>query len=117
MYFVYIIQNPAGKYYVGYTKNIIDRLKRHNRNRSVYTKNKGNWDLVYQEKFLAKGDAIKRENYIKSQKSREFIERLIKEQGLFSFIVPHTWTSLESFYEIRKFIFTSSACVIHTIHR
>ena len=29
---------------------------------------------------------------------------LLKEGGLFSFIVPHTWTSLESFYEIRKYI-------------
>lgn len=30
--------------------------------------------------------------------------RIMKEQGLFSFIVPHTWISLESFYEIRKCI-------------
>jgi len=29
---------------------------------------------------------------------------LLKNGGIFSFIVPHTWTSLESFYEIRKFI-------------
>jgi type I restriction-modification system DNA methylase subunit len=29
---------------------------------------------------------------------------LIKQDGLFSFIVPHTWTSLESFFEIRKYI-------------
>ncbi|MFA5778505.1 MAG: N-6 DNA methylase, partial [Elusimicrobiota bacterium] len=36
-----------------------------------------------------------------------FMERgidLLKEGGLFSFIVPHTWTSLESFFEIRKYI-------------
>lgn len=29
---------------------------------------------------------------------------LTKQEGLFSFIVPHTWTSLESFYDIRKYI-------------
>lgn len=29
---------------------------------------------------------------------------LMRQKGRFSFIVPHTWTSLESFYEIRKFI-------------
>ncbi|MFC1723614.1 Eco57I restriction-modification methylase domain-containing protein [Nanoarchaeota archaeon] len=29
---------------------------------------------------------------------------LLNKNGLFSFIVPHTWTSLESFFEIRKFI-------------
>lgn len=36
-----------------------------------------------------------------------FMERgigLLKEGGLFSFIVPHTWISLESFYEIRRYI-------------
>ena len=29
---------------------------------------------------------------------------LLNEGGLLSYIVPHTWTSLESFYEIRKYI-------------
>jgi len=29
---------------------------------------------------------------------------LIRQRGRFSFIVPHAWTSLESFFEIRKFI-------------
>ena len=36
-----------------------------------------------------------------------FMERsltLTKPEGLFSFIVPHTWTSLESFTKIRQFI-------------
>ena len=29
---------------------------------------------------------------------------LLKQGGFFSFIVPHTWISLESFYDIRKFV-------------
>jgi len=77
MYFVYIIKNTEGKYYVGYTKNIRERLERHNKNRSDFTKNKVKWNLVYKERLLNKGDAIKRENYIKSQKSKKFIESLI----------------------------------------
>ncbi len=36
---------------------------------------------------------------------------LTKEDGFFSFIVPHTWTSLESFYEIRKYILDSCKIV------
>lgn len=36
---------------------------------------------------------------------------LLKEGGLFSFIVPHTWTSLESFYEIRKYILNNCKVV------
>ncbi len=77
MYLVYIIKNPERKYYVGYTKNIKSRLERHNKNRSNFTKNKREWILVYKEQFLNKRDAIKRENYIKSQKSKKFIESLI----------------------------------------
>jgi type I restriction-modification system DNA methylase subunit len=36
---------------------------------------------------------------------------LIKEKGLFGFIVPHTWTSLESFSSIRKYIFENCSIV------
>lgn len=81
MYCVYIIKNPKGKYYIGYTKNIRKRLERHNKNRCDFTKNKGRWDLIYKEQFLDKSDALKRENYIKSQKSKEFIENLIHTAG------------------------------------
>lgn len=36
---------------------------------------------------------------------------LLKEGGMFSFIVPHSWTSLESFYEIRKYIMSNCRVV------
>ena len=82
MYSVYILENTKGKYYIGHTKNIIERLERHNKNRSNFTKNKGIWKIVYTESFLSKGDAMKRENYIKSQKSRKFIKGLISLRGV-----------------------------------
>ena len=82
MCFVYIIQNPRGKYYIGYTQDIEDRLKRHNRNCSGLTKNKGIWKLVYKENFSDKKNTIKRENYIKNQKSKRFIEGLISYRGV-----------------------------------
>jgi len=36
---------------------------------------------------------------------------LIKEKGLFGFIVPHTWTSLESFTSIRKYILKNCSII------
>jgi len=36
---------------------------------------------------------------------------LVKEQGLFGFIVPHNWTSLESFTAIRKYVLESCLVV------
>ncbi len=76
-YYVYILANLKGRYYVGYTKNITDRLNRHNQGHSKFTKNRGVWKIVYIEDFKNKHDAIRREIYIKSQKSKKFIESLI----------------------------------------
>ena len=77
-YFVYILKNKKkGTYYVGQTANIQDRVERHNSNRSKFTSKKGEWALIYKESYNTRGEAMKRENFIKYQKSRKFIERLI----------------------------------------
>jgi len=43
------------------------------------TKNKGPWVLMSYETFETKSQANSRELYIKSMKSRAFIEKLIKD--------------------------------------
>jgi type I restriction-modification system DNA methylase subunit len=40
---------------------------------------------------------------------------LLNEGGLLSYIVPHTWTSLESFFEIRKYILNNCK-VLKLVH-
>ena len=78
-YYVYIIQSELdGSYYIGSTQNLEDRLERHNQGRSKYTKTKRPWKLVYSEEFPAKGSAMKKENYIKKRKSKNYIEELIR---------------------------------------
>jgi putative endonuclease len=70
MFFLYILQNDiSGSFYVGHTGNIQDRLKRHNENRSLYTKDKGAWSSVYIEEFGSRCDAARREEAIKKKKS------------------------------------------------
>ncbi len=73
---------------MGYTDNPQRRLFEHNHNlRNTYTKKNGPWVLEVQ--FLVndkRGDAMRMEKYIKKQKSRKFIERLIKEPGFFESI-------------------------------
>jgi len=79
MYYVYIIQTETdGSYYVGYTRNISQRLQRHNQGRSNYTKSKGNWKLVYIEEYKTSAEAIAREKDIKGKKSKEYIEHLVR---------------------------------------
>ncbi|MFH0734985.1 MAG: GIY-YIG nuclease family protein [bacterium] len=80
MFNTYIIYSKTlDKYYIGSTENIEDRLVRHNRGSSKYTSKAKDWILVYTEKFDTKSEAIKREYEIKRQKSRKYIEKLLKK--------------------------------------
>ena len=79
MYYIYIIKSiKTEKYYIGYTKNIVERLKRHNGARNNSTRNGIPWELVYCEKILTRQEAYKRELQIKSYKGGEAFKKLIK---------------------------------------
>jgi len=60
MFYVYLIKQPKGNLYIGYTANLRKRIKEHRANLS---------DLVYYEAYKAKEDAIKRERQLKKYKS------------------------------------------------
>ena len=78
-YFVYIIQSEKdGRYYIGSTQNLEERLDRHNQGRSKFTKGRGPWELVYSEDHPNRASAVKRENEIKNRKKKLYIERLIR---------------------------------------
>jgi putative endonuclease len=78
MYFVYILRSEStGRYYVGHTKNINERLPYHNANYSKALKNRGPWTVVYSEAHDSRSEAMKRELRIKRQKNRQFIDQLV----------------------------------------
>ena len=80
MFYAYILQSSkSGRYYIGHTGDIEARLLRHNTGMVKATKNKGPWVLMSYETFETKSQANSRELYIKSMKSRAFIEKLIKD--------------------------------------
>jgi putative endonuclease len=68
----------SGRYYIGHAEDINERLKRHNAGKVTATKNKGPWTIKYFETFETKVAANSPELYIKSMKSRIYIENLIK---------------------------------------
>jgi len=81
MHTTYILYSEnIDTYYVGSTSNIGDRLKRHNAGRSTYTKRGIPWRIVYQKDYLTKSEAYRAELFIKSQKSRKYIEQLLAQQ-------------------------------------
>jgi putative endonuclease len=78
MFFVYILQSEiSGKYYIGSTGDLNDRLQRHNHGRSKATKSGIPWKLVCFETFENRADAMKREMQIKSWKSHLEIDKLV----------------------------------------
>ncbi|PIP37534.1 MAG: endonuclease [Desulfobacterales bacterium CG23_combo_of_CG06-09_8_20_14_all_52_9] len=68
----------TGRYYIGHTQDITQRLQRHNTNRVPSTRHKGPWVLVYQEEFYSRKDAAYRERYLKQLKDRAFIDALVR---------------------------------------
>ena len=78
---VYILYSASlNKYYIGACIDMDRRLKEHNAGHSTFTKTGIPWKLVYQETFDSLQEAKKRELYIKKQKSRQYIERLIAQR-------------------------------------
>ena len=76
---VYILFSlQANKYYVGFTgDDLSERLRKHYTSHNGSTGGFSDWNIIYVENFDHKTDALKRENEIKSWKSRIKIQKLI----------------------------------------
>jgi len=78
MYYSYILMSEKdGTYYIGQTKNIEDRMSRHNSGHSKATKTKRFWKLVFIKEFVTRSKAVQYEQQLKQKKSRKYIEQLI----------------------------------------
>ena len=76
-YWVYILQSEStGRYYVGQTNNLTDRVARHNSGRTDSNRGRGPWRLLYQEQFATRQTAVARERAMKARKSRTYLESL-----------------------------------------
>ena len=79
MYYFYIIYSTLlDKYYLGYTSDLNERLKKHNTHHKGFTGKANDWKVVYSENFNNKNDAYKREQQVKKWKNKSKIETLIK---------------------------------------
>ena len=67
----------ANKYYIGETADITKRIYHHNTGTETYTKRASDWQIVYSKEYETRTQAKKVENFIKKQKSKIFIEKII----------------------------------------
>ena len=67
MAWVYVIQNSAGRFYIGMTTDLEQRLIDHNTGISKWTKYGGPWKLVWNQACESISDARKLENNLKRQ--------------------------------------------------
>ena len=66
-YRVYILRNREGKFYIGLTEDVAQRVEQHNSGKSRWTKTRGPWTLAWQSEKLSLTDARKLENRLKRQ--------------------------------------------------
>ena len=85
MFYVYILySSKCDHYYIGHTEDVVKRLEKHNNpvEKNKYTAKYLPWEIKMS--FPAselRGDAIRIEKFIKKQKSKVFIKKLIAEKA------------------------------------
>ena len=72
MHYVYILESlKTGGRYIGETKDLRERLKRHNQGRSKFTRGKAPWKVLVYCVVKDKSEAVKLERKLKSLKNSE----------------------------------------------
>ncbi len=80
MFYNYVLENKINdEWYIGYTDDLRNRLKKHNQGLVQSTKKYRPWILLYYEACLNKQDAQRRERYLKTTQGRRLLKRRLKE--------------------------------------
>ena len=66
------ISTDKKKTYVGYTNNLIERLKKHNSNKGAKSTKGYKWKIIYKKKFSKKSKAMSYEYKLKKNRKERF---------------------------------------------
>ena len=81
VYSVYVLRSTkTGRLYTGFTSDLGRRLVQHDVGITKSTRNRGPWELVHEEQFATRGEAMRRERYLKAGQGREELKRILKGQ-------------------------------------
>jgi putative endonuclease len=80
-YYVYVLKSEVdNSWYIGYTLDLEKRIIEHNSGKTITTKRKMPWSIIYFEASKSKEDAISREKYLKSGMGRRYLKNRLKIQ-------------------------------------
>jgi len=71
-YFVYVIgslKHSKPKTYVGWTKDLSERLRKHNQGKGAKSTRGRKWKIIYREIYNSKKKAMTREYYLKKDRN------------------------------------------------
>jgi putative endonuclease len=78
MFYTYVLRSRStGRFYTGHASSIPQRKERHEQGLSRSTKGRGPWDVVYQEEFVTRAEAMRRERELKTGKGRDELKGLL----------------------------------------
>ncbi|MHC4213695.1 MAG: GIY-YIG nuclease family protein [Planctomycetota bacterium] len=75
-FWVYVLENSVGRFYVGSTDDLARRVDDHNSSEKIlskYTHKNGPWKLIWAQRCTTRSEAMIRERSIKSMKSARWI--------------------------------------------
>ena len=77
-YWIYVLRSKInGTKYTGYTRDLEDRLHRHNLGEYPYTKKFRPWKIIYKEEVESKSEAFKKEQFYKTGAGRKVLKGLL----------------------------------------
>ena len=80
MHYKYILlSRKDGRFYAGFTDNLVKRIKEHNNGEVSSTKYRRPLRLIYYEACLDKYDALRREKYLKTGKGKRYLRNRLKQ--------------------------------------
>ena len=76
-FWVYILESPKGRFYIGSTDDVDRRVVEHNEQfgHQTFTHKNGPWMLVWSEPHPSRAAAMARERQVKSMKSARWIRQ------------------------------------------
>lgn len=76
---VYILKTESGRYYIGSTTDLPERLKHHESGFTPSTKRMGDVNLIFSQEYLTLKEARLVESKLKKLKRRDYIEKIIAD--------------------------------------